>query len=412
MSKNVVVVGSGIIGTACAHYLVESGHRVTILEKGQFGRACSYANCGYVCPSHVLPLAMPGAIQRTMKMALQRDSAFRIKFRLNWQFWKWMFRFARRCNQRDMMESAKAINPLLQWSRTLYTELMNDLGQASDWQTRGLLFVFASQKAMEHYAETNELLTREFGVSATPYAGEQLTVLEPSLKPGSAGGWHYAGDAHMRPDRLLSAWQSSLQARGVKIVENTPLEQWQTHGSKVHLINTPQGEITADAVVIATGAWTPQLAKLLRTQIPIQPGKGYSVTMARPSICPAIPMIFEEHHVAVTPFASGYRIGSMMEFVGYDESIAPKRIQFLKNSAAHYLREPVAVPETEQWYGWRPMTPTSRPMICRLPKLENVYLAAGHNMLGLSMAPATGKLISQLVSEVATDIPTAPYQVA
>ena len=152
---------------------------------------------------------------------------------------------------------------------------------------------------------------------------------------------------------------------------------------------TPHGELAADLFVVAAGAWTPLFNRQLGCRVPIQPGKGYSLTMPRPAVCPKIPLIFPETRVAVTPFQSGYRLGSTMEFAGYDDSIRPERLQLLKDGSAAYLHEPYCEPVLEKWYGWRPMTYDSLPIIDRSPTYENVYIAAGHNMLGLSMATAT-----------------------
>ncbi len=175
---------------------------------------------------------------------------------------------------------------------------------------------------------------------------------------------------------------------------------------------TDQGDLAADIFIVATGAWTPLLNDQLGCRIPIQPGKGYSLTMPRPVICPEIPLIFPETRVAVTPFQSGYRLGSTMEFAGYDDSIRPERLQLLKDGAEPYLREPYCEPVEEKWFGWRPMTYDSLPIIDRSPRYENVIIAAGHNMLGLSMAPATGKLVAEMVNVSSPHIDPAPYRVS
>jgi D-amino-acid dehydrogenase len=174
-------------------------------------------------------------------------------------------------------------------------------------------------------------------------------------------------------------------------------------------VTTASGELAADAFVLAAGALTPFLNDHLDCRIPIQPGKGYSLTTSRPARCPVLPMIFEEHRVAVTPMDSGYRLGSMMEFVGYDESIAPKRIGYLKHAAGHYLHESVGDVVEEEWFGWRPMTPDGLPLIGKSPALSNVILATGHNMLGLSMAPATGRLVAELLDDRPPHIDPKPY---
>jgi D-amino-acid dehydrogenase len=180
-------------------------------------------------------------------------------------------------------------------------------------------------------------------------------------------------------------------------------------GRRARAVSTAGGELAADAFVLAAGAWTPLLNDHLGCRLPIQPGKGYSVTTARPAICPKLPLIFEEHRVAVTPMQSGYRLGSMMEFVGYDDSIPPKRIGYLKEAASLYLHEPAGEPVEETWFGWRPMTPDGLPVIGPSPAMNNVLIAAGHNMLGLSMAPGTGRLVAELLDGRPPHIDPAPY---
>ena len=407
----VIIVGCGVIGTACAHYLSRSGWTVEMIDRGKFGMGCSHANCGLICPSHVLPLAAPGVLGLALKALFQKNSPFAIKPRLDWALWSWLVRFARRCNTRDMLEAGRAIQALLQSSRSLYQELVETEPLDAEWETRGLLFVFRSAAAMEHYGQTDHLLRESFGLASKRYEGDDLLLLEPALKPGLAGGWHYGAEAHLRPDRLMSSWRSRLEARGVTIREQCEFQGFDRQGRLARGIVTPQGTLHAEAFVIATGAWTPLLQQHLGCRIPIQPGKGYSITMPRPARCPAIPLLLEEHRVAVTPMKSGYRLGSTMEFAGYDTTLNPRRLDLLRDGASHYLQEPYTEPVVEEWYGWRPMTYDGKPIIDRSLALENVCIAAGHNMLGLSMAPATGKLIAEMLSGFPAHIDPAPYRV-
>lgn len=406
---SVVVVGGGVIGTACAHYLHAAGARVTVLDQGRIGGACSHGNCGFVCPSHVLPLAEPGMVGKGLRALFAKNSAFSIRPRFDPALWSWLFRFARRCNEATMLSDARAIQALANSARTLYDDLMKREALECEWQTRGLLFVYQTAAEMNHYAALDRLLAEHFQQPAVRYDGEAVRELEPALKPGLAGGWHYPGDAHLRPDRLMASWRKLLEARGVTFRENGTLQGFNTSPGRATEVMTTQGPIAADAFVIATGAWTPLLNEQLGCRIPIQPGKGYSLTMPRPKVCPAVPLIFPEHKVAVTPMQSGYRIGSTMEFAGYDTTINPARLQLLRDGASHYLQEPSAEPVEETWYGWRPMTYDSKPVIDRCPTMRNVLIAAGHNMLGLTMAPATGKLVTELLTETTPHINPAPY---
>lgn len=411
-SDRVVIVGGGVIGAACAHYLAKQSVPVTVIDQSTFGSGCSHGNCGYICPSHVLPFAGPGALRSTLKTLLQKNSPLKVRFRLDPALWMWFVRFMRRCNERDMLAAGQAIHVLLQSSRTLYDELFRDELRGVEWETRGLLFVFQTEHAFEHYAQADALLRREFQVGATRYDRVGLEKLEPALRPGLAGAWHYESDGHLRPDRLMQVWRKHLASQGVEIHEQCAMQAIVTDARRGKKLVTSQGEIPFDKLVVATGAWTPQLSRQLRCTIPIQPGKGYSITMPRPARAPTIPLIFEEHRVAITPFQSGYRIGSTMEFAGYDATLNPRRLQLLTDGAKLYLHEPQTEPVVESWWGWRPMTPDSLPLIGPCPAFENVYLATGHNMLGLSMAPGTGRLVAEMLTGQTSHLDMVAYSPA
>lgn len=407
-----VVVGGGVVGACCAYYLSRAGREVTILDRGAFGAGCSHANCGYVCPSHVLPLAVPGALWSTMRTLFWRNSPLKVRPGVVLGNLGWFMRFARKCNARDMMTTGRAIQALLNSSRVLFEELIAAERFECEWETKGLLFVFQTQKPFEHYAHTNELLARDFNMGAKRFDSAELAALEPALLPGMAGGYLYESDAHLRPDRLMAELKRVLLARGVEVRENCAVTGISAANGTARALHTSTGDVTGDEFVIATGAWAPQLNAALGCKLPIQPGKGYSLTMPRPATCPTYPLIFEEHRVAVTPFASGYRIGSTMEFAGYDDRMNRSRLSILTEAAKVYLKEPLAGPVQEEWWGWRPMTPSGLPVIDRGPVAGNVLIAAGHNMLGLSMATATGKLVSELLTGGAPHIDPAPYALA
>jgi D-amino-acid dehydrogenase len=406
-----VVVGSGVIGTACACYLLRSGWKVTVIDRGALASGSSHANCGFVCPSHILPLAEPGMVGKALRSLLQRNSPFAVKPRLDPALWSWFLHFARRCNERDMIEAGRAIQPLLLSSLELYRELIRGESLDCEFEERGMLFAYRSKAELESYAATDRLLSEAFQCPARRLDPDELVSMEPALKPGLAGGWYYHDDAHLRPDRLMTTWHQALEREGAVIRAHCALDGFGGQNGRARSAYTVKGELPADVYIIATGAWTPKLNEQLGCRIPIQPGKGYSLTMPRPANCPRIPMIFPETRVAVTPFQSGYRLGSTMEFAGYDESIRPERLQLLKDGAEPYLREPYCEPIEEKWYGWRPMTYDSLPIIDRSPKYDNVFIAAGHNMLGLSMAPATGKLVAEIVNGSTPHIDPKPYRV-
>jgi D-amino-acid dehydrogenase len=413
-SRHVVIIGGGVIGTACAYYLAKQGWRATIVEQGALGSGSSGGNCGFVCPSHVLPLAEPGMVAQGIASLFKKNSPFAVRFRMDPSLWSWLIHFAMRCNERAMVEAARGIQPLLESSLELYQQLVDSEPLDCEWQRKGLLFAYRSMAALDAFAPTNRLLAESFHCPAKRYGGDDIRNLEPALKPGLAGGWYYEDDAHLRPDRLLRSWRSVLDRLGVTVRENAGFRGFRRDGNRATAaeLERDADALSADAFVMATGAWTPLLNNQIGCKVPIQPGKGYSITMPRPGVCPAIPLIFPETRVAATPFQSGYRLGSTMEFAGYDTSKNPARLQLLRDGAAPYLIEPEGVPVEETWYGWRPMTWDSLPVIDRSPAMSNVVIAAGHNMLGLSMAPATGKLVTEILSDQPPFLDVRPYRIS
>ncbi len=397
-TPHTVVIGGGVVGGFSAWYLRQTGRDVTLIDRGQFGKACSHGNCGYVSPSHVIPLARPGQISKGIKGMLSRQTALRIEPRKILSLWPWLLKFAMRCNERDMMQAGLACHPLLQSSAALYRELIESQNMQVEWNTDGLLFVYRDQHEFDAYAKTDQWLRKHFQVCAEPLPGSKLTDLEPALKPGLAGAWLYQCDAHLRPDKLMSELRRLVDESGVRVIENCEMKSLRSVGTRSTAVVTSGAEIEADEVLIATGSWTPLLKESLGVKLPIQPGKGYSITMARPKICPKYPMILEECHVAITPFDKGYRVGSTMEFAGYDTTLNQHRLNYLRSGAAEYLIEPTADPVEEEWYGWRPMTADGIPFIDRSPKFNNVWVAAGHSMLGISMGTGTGKLVAEMIS--------------
>jgi D-amino-acid dehydrogenase len=269
--------------------------------------------------------------------------------------------------------------------------------------------VLRTERGMRAFAETDKLLAGHFGVPAVRLDGAALPAFDPALKSGLAGAYHYPGDASLRPDLLMASWSQKLVTRGVRFIEHCRLERVNRADARVTGIETSQGPLAAERYVFALGGWSPRIAKELQCPIPIEQGKGYSVTMHRPDPCPRHPMLFPEHRIGVSPFEDGYRLGSMMEFAGYDESIPEKRIRQLHDSAKPYLITPSGPGPEKTWYGWRPMTWDSLPIIGQVPRLSNAFLSTGHNMLGMSLATATGKLVAEIMEGVSPHLDPAPF---
>jgi D-amino-acid dehydrogenase len=209
----------------------------------------------------------------------------------------------------------------------------------------------------------------------------------------------------------MQSWATRCTSNGVAIRENRAVDDVVIRNGRAIAVRAGAEDYPAEAVIIAAGAWTPLLHRLIGVKVPIQPGKGLSITTSRPVRCPKYPLIFEERRVAVTPFADSYRVGSTMEFAGYDTTINPHRLELLKQGAAEFLQEPLGAERREEWMGWRPMVPDGLPIIGRAPRAENLWLASGHGMLGVTLATGTAKLIAELIAGQAPHVDPTPFRV-
>jgi D-amino-acid dehydrogenase len=419
MSNNqtAIVIGGGVVGCCAAYYLSKQGWQVRIVEAQRVGRGASHGNCGYICPSHVLPLTSPRVLRATLNNLFNRDAAISIKPGLNPQLWWWLIRFAMNCREGRLLAAARARHELLQSSMKLYRELIAQEKLDVEWDDRGLLQVYMEEEPFEAFGKAVEFTKREFGIAPARVESRELTRVEPALRQGLAGGWHWLTDSHLRPDRLMTALVGVLKSRGVEIHEGVRVNDLDVNGGSARAIETSSGRMTAELFVVAAGAESPVFARQLGCRLPIQPGKGYSITMPRPEGAPRTPMIFEEYHVAVTPWPSGMRIGSTMEFAGYDRTINRRRIELFKRAAAEYMTGPAATAASssengeaiEEWYGWRPMSVDDLPCIGPAPRATNAIVAAGHGMIGVASGSATGKLVAELAAGTPPHLDPWPF---
>lgn len=412
MTERVAIVGGGIVGIACAHYLSGAGYAVTVIDQDRIGGGCSHGNCGHICASHVLPLNEPANLLAALRSLVNPRAPFRVKPQWRPSLLRWFWEFARRCNHRHALSAGGAMKSILDASIREYEALFQAGEFEAQWQPLGLLYVLRTRRGMERFAAQDAMLRDTFGVAARRLESSELPEFEPALRPGLAGGFLYDGDAFLRPDALTGNWTRWLASRGVRFEEGNRVQGVEKTAGEITRLLTDTGEVTADHYVFASGAWSTAVAADLGCPVPIEPGKGYSITTTRPRTCPRHAMLFAEHRVGATPFDDGFRLGSMMEFSGFDATIPSRRIQQLIDSARHYLHEPAGEEVLETWCGWRPMTWDSLPVIGAVPGLANAVLATGHHMLGMTMAPATGRLVAEIIGERPTHIDPAPYSPA
>lgn len=405
---DVLVLGGGVIGLACAHYLLAEGRSVRVLEAGRVGAATSWGNCGTLTPSHAAPLAAPGMVGQALRWMLSPSAPLYVKPRWDPALMRWLLKVAGRCNRRDWRESGLAKGALLKYSRALVEDLVYGQDLDCGFEAGGLHYVFRTERALEKQRRDLPLLD-ELGIPARVLDGAALAADEPALRPGMAGSVFFPGDAQLRPDRYTAELARIVRADGGVIEEGVRVTGLERGRNGIEAVQTSEGRRTGGRVVMALGAWSTEFAQMLRLQIPIQPGKGYSITYDRPAAPPRRPLVLKERSVCVTTWGDGYRLGSTMEFSGYDDSLNRARLDALERGAADYLLEPVGPAKREEWCGWRPMTWDDLPLLGRAPGFNNLFLATGHGMMGMGMSAGSGRLLADLVTGRTPAIDPAPY---
>lgn len=405
---DVLVLGGGVIGLACAHYLLAAGRSVTVLEQGRVGGGSSHGNCGTLTPSHAAPLAQPGMVGTALRWLLRPDAPLRIKPSLDPALLRWLLGFAARCNPRDFEHATAAKAPLLLRSRELIEELVRGEALDCEFEALGTMNVFGDERHFEKARASLRLLA-DLGVRVDVLDAQATLAREPALKPVVAGALFNPGDAQLRPDRYVAELARIVRTAGGAIEEGARIDGIVREGGRVTRVDTSKGRFEGGEVVFALGAWSPAFARQLGLRVPIQPGKGYSITYSRPAICPRIPLTLKEPSVCVTAWNSGYRLGSTMEFAGYDTRLNRTRLDALRRGAAQFLHEPEGPAVVEQWYGWRPMTPDDLPLLGRARGSANLTLATGHGMLGVSLSAVTGWIVSEVIAGKPPSFDLAPF---
>lgn len=405
---DVLVLGAGVVGLACAHYLLSEGRSVRVLDAGKVGAATSWGNCGTLTPSHAAPLAAPGMVGQALRWMLRPDAPLYIRPRWDPALARWLGKVAGRCNTRHWRESGLAKGALLKYSRVLVEDLVYGQDLDCGFEAGGLHYVFRSARALARHQRELPLLA-ELGIPARVLDGAALAADEPALKPGLAGAIHFPGDAHLRPDRFTAELARIVRAAGGVIEEGVRVSGFERGRNGIEGVQTSEGRRSGGRVLVAMGAWSAAFAANLGLPIPVQPGKGYSITYDRPALAPRRPLVLKERSVCVTTWDDGYRLGSTMEFSGFDDAANPRRLAALERGAAEYLVEPTGPARREEWHGWRPMTWDDLPILGRAPGHNNLFLATGHGMMGMGMSAGTGRLLADLMTGRTPAIDPAPY---
>jgi D-amino-acid dehydrogenase len=414
MGKKVIVIGGGIIGLSSAYYLQRAGHQVTVLDKGDFLDNCSYGNCGYVCPSHFIPLATPGIVRQGLKWMFNSQSPFYVQPRLNWSLIDWGLKFMRSATNGHVERSAVPLRDIALLSQHEYEQSWLKLpGFAFAYERKGLLEIFQTQASAEH-ARHIAGRSHQLGLDVDLLNQEELQAKEPHTRINGLGALFFKCDGHLYPDKLMKGLIQILRQQGVQLLPGEEVKRFETGGGLIKKLITAQNAYEADTVILATGSWSREMASLLGTSLPLMPGRGYSVTLEDSPFRVNYPAILMEGRTAITPMdGNKIRFGGTMEVTSTNTAPRYSRVQGILNAVKRFFPEfDIPMPPIEKiWYGYRPCSADGLPYIGRIKKFRNVVVATGHSMLGLSLGAGTGKLVNELVNEEPSSIDLSPFAV-
>jgi D-amino-acid dehydrogenase len=412
MSKQVTIIGGGVIGLCCAYYLQKAGQEVTIIERGDITSGTSFGNAGYVSPSHFIPLASPGIVAKGLRWMLSSSSPFYIKPRLNADLVRWGLTFWKSANEKKMQQNIPHLNNILHLSRELMSEIKNNIGNHFRMAEVGCFMLYKNSNTEKHEFELAKEAA-ELGIETKIFSAKEIQQMEPEVEVNVLGGILYPMDCHLHPGDFMQTLKDHLQKSGVKFQLNTTVTGFEKNGSEITSVITDKGKFDCGELIIATGSWMPVVTKQLGVSVIMQAGKGYSITYENVDHNLHYPAILVDDRVAMTPMGNDLRMGGTMEISGINNNILIKRVEAIyKASKKYYPNLNLQFPEINKiWNGLRPLTPDGLPYVGRHSKYGNLTLAGGHAMLGLSLAAATGKLVEELINKQKTSIDCSAFSV-
>jgi D-amino-acid dehydrogenase len=381
---DVVVVGGGVIGLCTALELARAGRQVTVIAEGRPGEGTSAGNAGMLVPSHVVPLSAPGVISQGLRWLLRRDAPFHLKLRPNVDLLRWLWQFRAHCTEAHVERAV----PLLRDLGLASMEAFRALAEETDdfgLSNTGLMMVYRTEKLRAAMAHEADVATRA-GLRVRRLDADGVLQAEPGLRSPATGAILFEQDGRLDPNRFLETLGRRLEINGGTTI----------YGSHVRtvgpgFVEATFGRIRCNDVVVAAGAWSPGILKGAGHRIPVQPAKGYSVTVPPAPGGLTMPMVLMEDRVTVTPMPGKLRFAGTLSIAGFDARVDRKRVSPILREVVRYHPDldPGSLPV---WCGFRPAAPDGLPIMGKLD--EGLWCNTGHGMLGVSLGPASGKLVA------------------
>lgn len=405
-TKHALIIGAGISGLATAYHLNQTGMEVTVFDKTEATNNCSFGNAGLIAPRYIIPLASPGVISQGLGYMLKKESPFYIHPRLNKDLISWLWKFKKAATPERSKAAGPVLRDLIRRNQKLLERLQDKDQLEFSYHKNGHLTLCETTATLEKEKKTAER-AKELGVEVQILTAEEVFEKEPHAPKNTIGASFYPEDAHLYSNQLMKELHQLLEKRGVTFQLNTEIK---------NLVETPSGEtwaisaqketFTGDYAIVCGGAWTPDLMKKLHVNIPIQAGKGYSITLKNPPHISRYNFTMEEKKVAITPMGNAMRFAGTMEIVGRNLSITAPKVRAIKKAILEFYPDYVMedLDKEEVWVGLRPCSADGMPYVGKIENYQNIYISSGYSMVGMSLSFATGEIIKQLMTTGKADL--------
>ena len=406
-----LIIGGGVIGVCVAYFLAQAGRSVTLLERDEIASGSSYGNAGLIASGHAIPMPAPGVLTQGLRWLLDSASPFYIKPRPDPDLIRWLWRFRGACTEEQVLRTIPILLTLDRASLDLYDAIHARHPLDDAYRRKGRLFLYRTQSGLDHAVGDLELL-RRFGVAGEVLDAKAVQDRFPPATSSVIGGVYYERYAHFSPARFVNELVRVVKSQGADIRTHTEVLDFETADKRISTVRTTRGDFEAGEIVLAAGVWSAPLGKMLGLRLPIQPGKGYSITAKRPPGYPELPVQLSDAKVALTPMGDALRFSSTLEMAGFDMRVNQRRIDASRRAMRDYVQGAAGLEELELWRGFRPMSPDDLPFIGRSPAYSNLILATGHSSTGMTQGPVTGKLVAQIITGEEPDLDLTPFSPA
>ena len=409
MTKEIIIIGGGIIGLCSAYYLQKEGHKVSVIDQSNLNTGASYVNAGFLSPSHIIPLSAPGVMRKGIKWMMNKSSPLYIKPRMDIDFLKWTWAFNKSCTAKHVNKAIPVIKDITLLSQELYAALKKDEDFNFHYENKGLLMLCQSDRMLEEEIKVAHI-AKKYGLDASEISLGDLKKLEPNVALNVRGATYYKCDQHMTPQEFMEEMKTYLKGSGVLFFANEQVNDIKLEKNKITTVTTNKQSYMADEFVLAAGSWSSILSKKLNLQLLLQAGKGYRIDSEQKTGI-SIPSILAEAKVAITPMHGYTRFAGTMEIAGVNNTINKVRIEAIANAVNSYYPEITLTQseKSEAESGLRPVSPDGLPYIGRSKKCQNLTIATGHSMMGWGMGSATGKLVSEVISNKKPSLNLEPF---